>query len=88
MDLFYTGSIQTVRGYWGPILHRVYTKSKGVLGTYSTPGLYKQQGGAGDLFYTGSIQTVRGCWGPILHRVCTNSKGVLGTYSTPGLYKQ
>ena len=29
--------------------------SKGVLGTYSIPGLYEQQGGAGDLFYPGSL---------------------------------
>ena len=60
------------------------TNSKGVLGTYSTPGPYKQQGGAGDLFYPGSLQTARVCWGPILPRVLTNSKGVLGTYSIPG----
>ena len=29
--------------------------SKGVVGTYSIPGLYEQQGGAGDLFYPRSL---------------------------------
>ena len=37
-DLFYPGFSQTASGCWGPILPRVLTNSKGVLGTYSTPG--------------------------------------------------
>ena len=49
------------------------TNSKGVLGTYSTPGPYEQQGGDGDLFYP---------------QVPMNNKGVLGTYSTLGPHKQ
>ena len=47
--------------------------SKGVLGTYSTPDLHDQQGGAGDLFYP------RVSTGIFYPRI---SKGVLGTYST------
>ena len=60
----------------------------GVPGIYSTPGHYKQQGGARDLFYPTAPQTTRGCWGPILPWVLTNSKGVLGTYATLGPHKQ
>ena len=86
-DLFYPGSPQTARGCRGPILPWVPTNSKGVLGTYSTPGPHKQQGDAGDLFYPGSPQIARGFWGPILPRV-PNSKEMLGTYSTPGPQQQ
>ena len=58
------------------------TKSKGVLGTYSTPHPDQEQGGARDLFYPISPPTARGCWRPILLHIPTNSKGVLETYST------
>ena len=64
------------------------TKSKAVLGTYSTPHPHQQQGGARDLFYPISPLTARGCWGHILPHIPTNNKGMLETYSTPYPHQQ